>query len=113
MAFKEAQAQTSKYIDVPVWNAKGALTEGDTIEGYYIDREEFTTKFGDMIMVIIEDSDGNYHKLAGQSDIKNKFISLPVGVKVRVTYVGLVETPRGAKKGYRVEYDDTDNKDLK
>lgn len=108
MAFKEAQAQTSKYIDVPVWNAKGALVEGDSIEGYYIDREEFTTKYGDMVVVIIKDKDGNFHKLAGQSDIKNKFTSMPKGVKTRVTYVGLIETPRGAKKGYKVEYDEED-----
>lgn len=111
MAKKTAVSKVSKYIDVPFWNEKGKLSEGDTITGYYIDREDYTTKFGDTSSYIIESEDG-LHKLSGQSDIRGKFADIPMGAKVWVTYVGLTETNRGAKKTYTVEYDDEDIKQI-
>lgn len=108
MALKEAQNKAAKYSDVDTWNKKGNLKGGEKIEGYYIDREKFDTKFGEMTTIIIKDSEGKLYKLVGQSDIKNKFIEIPLGSKVVVEYEGIVETDRGTKRGYKVQYDDED-----
>ena len=35
-------------------------------------------------------------------------MAIPKGAKVWITYDGLTETKRGAKKSYTVEYDDED-----
>ena len=107
MAKKVAESKVSKWIDVPFWNEKGKLNEGDTISGYYVDREDYTTKFGDTSCYILKTEEGHV-KLAGQADIRNKFDQVPQGAKVWVTYDGLTETKRGAKKSYTVEYDDED-----
>lgn len=109
MAKQTAQSKLSKYIDVPFWNEKGKLEEGDAITGYYIDKEDYTTKFGETSSYIIETKDGLF-KLSGQADIRGKFASVPMGAKVWVTYTGLTETARGAKKTYLVEFDDEDIK---
>lgn len=111
MARKTAVSKVSKYIDVPVWNEKGKLEAGSTVSGYYIDKEDFTTKFGEGCSFILETTNGLV-KLMGQSDIKNKFVDIPAGAMVWVTFDGLVETSKGAKKGYTVEYDDEDIKAL-
>lgn len=108
MAYKEAQNKAAKYSDVETWNKKGNLKGGETLEGHYIDSEKFTTKFGEMLVVIIKDTEGQLHKLVGQSDIKNKFIEIPLGSKVLVEYEGIVETDRGTKRGYKVQYDEDD-----
>lgn len=107
MAKKTAESKVSKWIDVPFWNEKGKLNDGDTISGYYVDREDYTTKFGDTSCYILKTDEG-FVKLAGQADIRNKFEQVPKGAKVWVTYDGLTETKRGAKKSYIVEYDDED-----
>ena len=107
MAKKTAESKVSKWIDVPFWNEKGKLNEGDTISGYYVDREDYTTKFGDTSCYILKTDDA-FVKLAGQADIRSKFDQVPKGAKVLVTYDGLTETKRGAKKSYTVEYDDED-----
>lgn len=107
MAKKTAVSKVSKWIDVPFWNEKGKLNEGDTLSGYYIDKEEYTTKFGDTSCFIVKAEDTVY-KLSGQADIRSKFAEIPMGAKVWVTYDGLTETKRGAKKSYTVEYDDED-----
>lgn len=110
MAKKEAISKVSKYADSETWNAKGKLNQGDAIDGYYVDREEFETKFGQMVIVILEVADGKFVKITGQSDIKNKFADIPMGSHVWVSYEGLVETTNGTKKAYKVEFDDEDQK---
>ena len=112
MAFKTAESKLSKYSDLETWNKKGELTEGSQLEGYYVDKEEFTTKFGEMIIFVIEKLDGSKIKVTGQSDIKNKFSDIELGVRVRLTFKGLVETKNGAMKGYEVEYDEEDRKKI-
>lgn len=112
MAFKTAESKLSKYSDLDTWNKKGEIKEGDTLEGYYVDKEEFTTKFGDMIIFVIEKNDGTKIKVTGQSDIKNKFADIKLGYRVKLQFVGLVETKNGAMKGYEIQYDDEDVKEI-
>lgn len=109
MAKQEAISKASKYADCPTWNEKGKLNAGDMIDGYFVDKEEFTTKYGEMSVYIIETKDGNV-KITGQTDIRAKFESVPMGSHVWVTFEGLTETSRGAKKTYKIEFDDEDQK---
>ena len=106
---KTAESKVGKYADLDTWNKKG-LNEGDSLEGYYIDKESFNTKFGEMIVYIIERLDGTQIKIAGQTDIKSKFEDIKLGSHVWVTFEGLTETKNGAMKAYTVDYDDEDVK---
>ena len=110
MAKKTAISKASKYADCNTWNEKGKLNANDTIDGYYVDKEEFTTKYGDMVVYIIETADGELVKILGQTDIRAKFGEIPMGCHIWVTFEGLTETSRGAKKTYKVEFDDEDQK---
>ena len=110
MARKTAEAKASKYSGLDTWNKKGEIKEGDTLEGYYVDREEFNTKFGDMVVYIIEKNDGQLIKVTGQTDIKSKFESVPAGAHVWIEFKGLTETKNGAMKTYQIDYDDEDIK---
>ena len=112
MARKTAEAKASKYSGLDTWNKKGEIKEGDTLEGYYIDREEFNTKFGDMVVFIIEKNDGQPIKVTGQADIKGKFEDIPRGAHVWIEFKGLTETKNGAMKTYQIDYDDEDIKDV-
>ena len=112
MARKSAEAKASKYSGLDTWNKKGEIKEGDTLEGYYIDREEFNTKFGDMVVFIIEKNDGQPIKVTGQADIKGKFEDIPRGARVWIEFKGLTETKNGAMKTYQIDYDDEDIKDV-
>ena len=112
MARKTAESKASKYSGLDTWNKRGEIKEGDTLEGYYIDREEFNTKFGDMLVFIIEKNDGQLIKVTGQSDIKGKFKDIPRGAHVWIKFKGLTETKNGAMKTYQIDYDDEDIKDV-
>lgn len=108
---KTAESNVAKYTDLDTWNKKGDLAEGDTLEGYYVDKEVFDTKFGSMVVYIVERLDGTKVKIAGQSDIKRKFDVIPAGSHVWITFDGLTETKNGAMKSYTVEFDDEDIKE--
>ena len=113
MAYKTAESKMSKDSDLETWNKKGEINEGDVVEGYYVDKEEFSTKFGDMVIYIIEKLDGTKIKVTGQSDIKNKFgDEIKLGYRVRIEFKGLKETKNGAMKNYDVQYDDEDVKEI-
>lgn len=103
MARQEAIATT--YEDIPVWNKKGELKIGDKVEGFYIEHQTFTSKFGDGDSYIILKEDDSKAKLMGQADIKRKFASIPEGSYVWVEYKGLVETDNGPMKEYIIEFD--------
>lgn len=108
MAVKEAIAKEYKYKDVEVWNKRGKLHEGDKLDGYYIAKEDFESKkYGPGTSFIIKTSNG-LAKVMGQTDIKAKMATLPLGCHVWFEYVGLVETDRGSKKAYKINYDDED-----
>lgn len=109
MARKTVEEKAYKYADLAIWNAKGNLKEGDAIDGYVIDKDEFEGKFGTVTNFILDqDGKGALIKVSGSSVIKNKFAEIPMGCHVWIKYVGMVETKRGAKKSYEVEYDDED-----
>ena len=112
MARKTAESKMSKYSDLETWNKKGKLREGDKLEGYFVDKEEFSTKFGDIIVYIIEKLDGEKIKVTGQSDIKNKFGDIKLGSHIWIEFKGLTETKNGAMKTYEIEYDDEDLKEI-
>ena len=113
MARKVAESKAGKYQDLDTWNKKGQLKEGDFLEGYFVDKEEFTTKHGDMIVYIIAIEKNSLVKIVGQTDIKNKFDEIPMGAHVWVEFKGLTETKNGAMKTYEISYDDEDIKELK
>ena len=112
MARKTAESKLSKYSNLETWNKKGTLKEGDELEGYFIDKEEFATKFGDMFVYVIEKLDGSMIKITGQSDIKNKFKDIKLGCRIWIKFVGLTETKNGAMKTYDIDYDDEDVKEI-
>lgn len=113
MARKTAESKQGKYQDLDTWNKKGQLKEGDFLEGYFVDKEEFTTKHGDMIVYIIAIEKNSLVKIVGQTDIKNKFDEIPMGSHIWVEFKGLTETKNGAMKTYEISYDDEDIKELK
>lgn len=103
----EAKKNTYKYADAPIWNAKGELKAGDNINGYFIESNTFETKYGPYTMYILL-VDGKAVKITGQTDLKNKFANIPEMCHVWIEYTGLTETEHGAKKTYKVEFDDED-----
>lgn len=107
---KTAESKVGKYSDLDTWNKKGELKEGDILEGYYIDKEVFTTKFGEMVIYVIEQLDSTKIKITGQSDIRGKFEGIPMGSHLWIKFDGLTETKNGAMKTYTVDYDDEDLK---
>jgi len=113
MARKVAESKAGKYQDLDTWNKKGQLKEGDFLEGYFVDKEEFTTKHGDMVVYIIAIEKNSLVKIVGQTDIKNKFDEIPMGSHIWVEFKGLTETKNGAMKTYEISYDDEDIKELK
>lgn len=110
MARKTAESKAGKYVDLDTWNKKGELKEGDSLEGYFVDKDQFNTKYGEMVIYIIEKADGTAVKVTGQSDIKGKFEEVPLGSHVWIKYAGLTETKNGDKKIYEIYYDDEDKK---
>lgn len=112
MARKTAESKAGKYSDLDTWNKKGELNEGDELEGYYVDRDEFNTKHGEMVIFVIKKLDGTCIKVTGQTDIKSKFEDIPAGSHVWIKFDGLMETKNGAMKSYTIEYDDEDRKEI-
>lgn len=110
MARKTAEAKAGKYADLNTWNKKGELKEGDSLEGYFVDKDQFNTKYGEMVIYIIEKADGTAVKVTGQSNIKGKFEEVPLGSHVWIKFAGLTETKNGAMKTYEIDYDDEDKK---
>ena len=104
---KKAESTLSKYIDAPLWNKKGELKQGDSIDGYLVTIEKIDTKFGGMKVYILKTKSGIV-KIAGQSDIRNKITEEMIKCHLWITFDGLVETQNGAKKSYSIDYDDED-----
>lgn len=102
MARQEAIAS---YDDSEVWNKKGEISVGDKLEGFYIEHQTFTSKFGEGDAYIILCEDDVKKKIMGQADIRRKFEQIPVGSYVWVEFVGFTETKNGAMKEYKVEFD--------
>lgn len=102
MARQEAIAT---YDDSEVWNKKGEIQVGDKLEGFYIEHQTFTSKFGDGDSYIILCEDDKKKKIMGQADIRRKFEQIPVGSYVWVEFIGFKETDNGAMKEYKVEFD--------
>ena len=93
MARQEAIAS---YDNSEVWNKKGEISVGDKLEGFYIEHQTFTSKFGE----------GDVKKkIMGQADIRRKFEQIPVSSYVWVEFTGFKETDNGAMKEYKVEFD--------
>ena len=112
MARKTAESKIGKYSELSTWNKKGEIKEGDTLEGYYYDKEQFNTTYGEMVIFVIQKLDNTLIKLTGQSDIKNKFNDIPQGAHVWIEYKGITETKNGAMKTYQIDFDDEDIKEF-
>ena len=110
MARIEVQEETSKYADAETWNKKGSLNVGDTLDGYYIDKEEYDTKFDNKLTIFIIEKEDKLYKVMGSTAIKNKMKNVPEGCHVWIEYRGFTETSRGVKKDFKIEFDETDRK---
>lgn len=109
MAKKELESKSGKYSDLDTWNKKGAIQEGDSIEGYLYDRDSFVTKYGTMYIYVIKKLDGQLIKIVGQKNIVSKLDeTVPLGTHIWITFDGLVETANGAMKNYKIEIDEDD-----
>ena len=109
MARQTLESKAGKYADVDTWNKKGQIKEGDTLEGYLVDRDSFTTKYGTMYIYIIKKTDGSLIKVIGQKNITSKIDeSVELGVHIWFTYKGIVETANGAMKEYNIDIDPED-----
>lgn len=114
MAKKELESKAGKYANVETWNKKGAIKEGDSLEGYLVDRDSFQTKYGTMYIYIIKKLDGELIKVVGQKNITSKIDdSIELGTHIWITFEGLVETSNGAMKNYKIEIDDEDKIEVK
>lgn len=109
MARKTLESKVGKYADLPTWNKKGELKEGDTLEGYFYDRDTFNTKFGIMVIYVVKKLDGSLVKVTGQKNITSKIDDqIPLGVHIWFTYKGITETANGNMKEYAIDIDPED-----
>ena len=109
MARKTLESKAGKYSDVPTWNKKGEIKEGDELEGYLVDRDNFQTKYGTMYIYIIKKLDGTLAKVTGQKNITSKIDdTIPLGCHIWIKFDGLVETANGAMKNYIIDIDEED-----
>ena len=106
MSFKTIEKEVKEYPQI--WNAKGALQEGDSILGKLVDRREAQNKFGTMTVYYeIEKEDGTRASIVGSADLRYKLGSVELGSLVRLTFTGYKETDKGSPmKVYTVEVDD-------
>lgn len=103
MAFKKVEAKQFANI----WNKKGNIAVGDSVEGVYKAKVEIKTKFGEGVVYQCTKENGEEFALMGTADIKNKMEQVPEGAKIKVTFSGFAETEKGSPmKVYDVEYDD-------
>lgn len=106
MAFKAIENEQREYPEI--WNAKGALQQGDSIEGKLVDRREAANKFGGTTTYYeIEKADGTRASIVGSADLRYKLASVKLGALIRLTFTGYKETDKGSPmKVYTVEVDD-------
>ena len=102
-----ARKSASKtFTEKTIWNTKD-LTVGSTIEGYYIDKEEFTSQYGETTCYVIEDNAGKKFGIYGSASLDRQFKNVAEGYYVWVTYNGEVKSKNGRTvKDYSVDYDD-------
>lgn len=87
----------------PVWNSKGALSEGDQIEGKFT-RMKNNVGPNDSTLLTIETSEGPTSVWAN-AVLETKFEQVPVGSPVRITYLGMKDSEKGGRSyhDYKVE----------
>ena len=87
------------------WNKD--LTEGATLEGYYINKALVSGQFGDNTKYVIETVDGTLYDVFASASLERQFKNIPEGCFVWITYVGEVKSKNGRTvKQYNVDYDD-------
>ncbi len=97
------QSATKTIIKTETWN-KG-LTEGASLEGYYIGKEVFEGQYGETTKYIVESGSTNYG-VYGSASLDRQFANVPEGCYVWVTFDGEVTSKNGRTvKQYTVEYD--------
>lgn len=99
------QEATATFDNFEVWNKKGEMSVGDKLEGFYIDRQTFTSKFGEGEAYVVLCEDDVKKKVMGQADLRRKFEQIPVGSYVWLEFLGFKETDNGAMREYKVEFD--------
>ena len=102
MARKSAN---NKFIEKTIWNTKD-IQAGDTIEGYYLIKENFVSQYGETACYVIE-SEGINYGIYSSASLDRQFANVPQGCYVWVKYNGEVKSKNGRTvKDYSVDYDD-------
>ena len=88
------------------WNTKD-LTEGSTLEGYFIDTAIVSGQYGQKSKYVIETKDGTLYDVFSTATLERQFKNIPVGVYVWITFDGETKSKNGRTvKLYTVDYDD-------
>ena len=94
---------TKTIIKTVTWNKD--LTEGASLEGYYIGKEVFEGQYGETTKYIIEAGDTTYG-VYGSASLDRQFKNVPEGCFVWITFDGNVTSKNGRTvKQYSVDYD--------
>lgn len=100
-----ARKAANSYTKTEIWNKN--LTEGDVIEGYYINKEVFEGQYGTSVKYVLETTNGETIGIYGSASLDRQFKNIPEGVYVWVKYDGEVKSKAGRTvKQYTVDYDD-------
>lgn len=87
------------------WNKN--LNAGATIEGFYIKREVYNSKYGETEKYVIETKEGEKYAIFASASLASQFANVPEGSYVWVEYKGEEQSKNGRPvKVYSVDYDD-------
>lgn len=110
MAFSEAKetlSQIIRWIAQPKNNEDKTIFLGEVIEGYYKDKKtDVGQNKSNLYEIVLKD--GQLVAVWGSGLLDGKFEEIPVGVLVRITYLGIAQPKKAGGRQYqnfRVEYD--------
>lgn len=100
MAFKNAVER------VESWTKNAKI--GDSVEAYYVKKELSTSsKFGENMKYILRLDDGKLIALYGSTSITPQMENVPLGARVKITYIEDIATGKGSPfKSYEILFDE-------
>ena len=99
------KSATKTFEKTITWNTN--LTPGATLEGRYIQKDEFDGNYGKTVKYIIEAPDKTKYGVYGSASLNRQFNNVPEGSYVYIEYTGEITSSNGRiVKTYVVEYDD-------
>ena len=95
---------TKNTIKTEAWNKD--LSEGASLEGYFVGKEVFEGQYGETTKYIIEDVNGKNWGVYSSASIDRQFKNVPEGCFVWITFEGNVTSKNGRTvKQYTIDYD--------